>query len=142
MDMTWEDRKQIARVYDTRESISAALDNVLTAKRLPDDLREQVIADSLRGAPQAKSAWPMIVMSEDIVSEVAKISVPVLVLAGELDQVDRVDSLQRDVVARIPGTRLHVLLGTGHLSPLEVPLAVAQNIQEFVSGLNHQQRNL
>jgi pimeloyl-ACP methyl ester carboxylesterase len=130
-----EEREAIAKIYDTRESIEQALDNVLTANRLPPELREQVIADSLRGAPQAKAGWPKVAMLEDITTDVASINVPVLVIAGERDQVDQVATLEKELVSRIAGARLQVLPGVGHLSPLEAPIALAALIREFVGGL-------
>ncbi|MPV57477.1 alpha/beta hydrolase [Burkholderia sp. HI2761] len=132
MHFSSEQRAEMARVYDTRESIGWALDNVLTAKKLTPELREQVIADSLRGAPQAKRAWPLGGMVEDITADVASIDVPVLVIAGELDQVDRPETLQNELLPRIPAARMMVLPGTGHLSPLEDPVAIATAIRQFI----------
>jgi 3-oxoadipate enol-lactonase len=61
--------------------------------------------------------------------------VPVLVIAGERDQVDRVETLRAELLPRVAGARLHVLPGTGHLSPLEAPAALAALIREFVATL-------
>jgi pimeloyl-ACP methyl ester carboxylesterase len=130
-----EPRAAMAAAYDTRESVSWVLDHVLSARPLSPARREQVIADSLRGAPQAKAAWPNAAMLEDLTSEVARIDVPVRVLAGELDQVDRVDTLRRELLPRIKGARMEVLPGVGHLSPLEAPAEVAASIRAFVGEL-------
>lgn len=128
-------RAAILAAYATRESIGAVVDNVLTAIPLAPAHREQVIADSLRGAPQAKAAWPGAGMLEDITGEVGSIEAPVMVIAGERDQVDRVETLQKELLPRIPGARLHVLPGTGHLSPLEAPSAVAALIGQFAGDV-------
>lgn len=130
-----EQRAAMAAAYDSRESINWVLDNILTATPLPPAYREQVIVDSLRGAPQAKAAWPNAAMLEDITSNVQSIDVPVIVIAGELDKVDRVETLRKELLPRIAGSRLHVLPGTGHLSPLEAPAAVAAVIRQFVGEL-------
>lgn len=130
-----ERRAAMSHAYDTRESIAWVLENVLTAKPLDPVLREQAINDSLRGAPSAKIAWPNAAMLEDIAAEVAAINVPVMVIAGEQDQVDRVETLQTELLPRIANARLHVLPGTGHLSPLEAPAALAALIQRFVVEL-------
>jgi uncharacterized protein (TIGR02246 family) len=130
-----EQRAAMASAYESRESIGQVLDHVLTANRLEPALREQVIADSLCGAPQAKAAWPRAGMLEDITGEVGAIEVPVVVLAGELDQVDRVETLRKELLPRIAGASLHVLPGIGHLSPLEAPAALATLIGQFVSKL-------
>jgi pimeloyl-ACP methyl ester carboxylesterase len=102
MATTTEAREVMARVYATRESIGAAIDQVLTAKALSPKDREQVIEDSLRGAPQAKAAWPRSTSLEDITRDVAAIDVPTVVIAGELDRVDSVDLLKAELLSRVP----------------------------------------
>ncbi|QGZ42363.1 pimeloyl-ACP methyl ester carboxylesterase [Pseudoduganella flava] len=128
-------RAAMATAYDSPAAVEWVLDNVLTATPLLPALRAQVIADSLRGAPQAKAAWPNGGMLEDITADVGAIDVPVLVVAGERDQVDRVETLQQELLPRIAGARLEVLPGVGHLSPLEAPAAVADAIGRFVAQL-------
>jgi len=122
--------------YLTRESIGMAIDHMLSGKPLSAKHREQVIEDSLRGAPQARDAWPKSTSKEDITREVAAINVPTLVIAGELDRVDSIDTLNFEVLPRIAQASMEILPGTGHLSPLEAPEAIAKLIHEFVLGLN------
>ncbi|NWD69492.1 alpha/beta fold hydrolase [Pseudomonas gingeri] len=121
--------------YESRESVAMAIEHMLTAKPLSLKHHEQVIEDSLRGAPQAKAAWPCSTSREDITAEVAAIEVPTLVIAGERDRVDPVEVLRAEVLSRIPQATLHELAGTGHLSPLESADEVAGAIQRFVEGL-------
>jgi pimeloyl-ACP methyl ester carboxylesterase len=129
-----EARAAMLHAYDTRESVGAVLDHVLSGSPLAPEQREQVIEDSLRGAPQAKSAWPNVAMREDISAQVAAIDVPVLVIAGERDQVDRVETLKAELLPRIAGARLEVLPGVGHLSPLETPEQLAHSIRRFLDA--------
>ncbi len=135
MALSDEQRAVMVNAYDSRESIRWVLDYVLTGSPLASERREQVIEDSLRGAPQAKAAWPNVAMREDISANVAAIDVPVLVIAGERDQVDRVETLQAELLPRIAHARLVVLHGIGHLSPLEAPSAIAAAIRRFVGEL-------
>lgn len=121
--------------YASPESVGAAIDHLLTARPLAPALRAQVIADSLRGAPGAKLAWPAATSQEDITADVERIAVPVLVLSGEYDRVDPVATLRAELLPRIPAAQLRVLAGTGHLAPLESPDAVAAAIAGFVEGL-------
>jgi pimeloyl-ACP methyl ester carboxylesterase/ketosteroid isomerase-like protein len=130
-----EARAAMLHAYDTRESVGAVLDQVLSGSPLAPEQREQVIEDSLRGAPQAMAAWPNVAMREDISVQVAVIAVPVLVIAGERDQVDRVETLKAELIPRIAGAQLEVLPGVGHLSPLEAPGALAGLIRRFVGTL-------
>lgn len=135
MRMPAEAREMMANAYSSREAIEMTIDNVLTARPLSAGDREQVIADSLRGAPQAKAAWPTATSLEDITSEVAAITVPTLVIAGEADRVDSVDLLKAELLSRIPHAILRVLPATGHLSMLESPSELAGIIGEFADEL-------
>jgi pimeloyl-ACP methyl ester carboxylesterase len=129
-----EVREMMAGAYASRETVEATIVNALTAKVLSAEDREQVIADSLRGAPPAKLAWPKMTSQEDITAEVGKINVPTTVIAGEFDKVDSVDTLRKQLLSRIPQARLHVVLGTGHLSMLESPEEVARLIGDFAKS--------
>ncbi|MES2073166.1 MAG: alpha/beta hydrolase [Pseudomonadota bacterium] len=130
-----EARASMQSAYLSRESVGMALDHMLTAKPLAAAQREQVIADSLRGAPQARDAWPTSTSLEDISNLVGAIEVPVAVVAGELDRVDTVPVLKAELLSRVSQAKLHVLPGTGHLSPLESPVEVAAAIVEFIQSL-------
>ena len=134
MAMSPEAREAMFGVYATRESISKAIDAALTAKVLSPKDREQAIEDSLRGAPQAMAAWPRSTSLEDITRDVAAINAPTVVIAGELDRVDSVDLLKAEMLSRVPHAVLHVLPGTGHLSPLESPQELARLIGEFAAA--------
>jgi pimeloyl-ACP methyl ester carboxylesterase len=135
MVMPAQAREMMAGAYLSREAVEATIDMVLTAKPLSAEDREQVIEDSLRGAPQAKVAWPRATSLEDIAAEVGDIDVPTLVVAGELDRVDPPIRLQAELLPRVPQAEMHVLPGTGHLSMLESPDAVAALIAEFSAAL-------
>jgi pimeloyl-ACP methyl ester carboxylesterase len=62
------------------------------------------------------------------------IDVPALVLASELDTTTPPDGMGA-MAAAIPGARLEVLAGVGHLTPLEAPDAVTRVLQEFLASL-------
>lgn len=130
-----EQRAMLSRAYDSRDSVLWSLENVLTAHALAATDAEQVVADSLRGTPGAKLAWPMQSMCEDISAMVPRIQVPVLIVAGELDRVDPPAQVKAEVLARIPTASLHELPGTGHLSPLESPQAVSAAIAGFMEEI-------
>ncbi|RKT14270.1 pimeloyl-ACP methyl ester carboxylesterase [Paraburkholderia sp. RAU2J] len=135
MLLSEEQRATLTGAYQTRESVEFVIDHVLTAKSLDAARREQVIEDSLKAAPQAKAAWPNVAMREDITAAVATIDAPTIVISGELDQVDRVATLQAELLPRIPHAAMHILPGVGHLSPLEAPAEVAQVIARFVAAI-------
>mgnify|MGYP001546192359 CR=1 FL=1 len=133
-----EQRATLAGAYRSRESVEFVIDHVLTAKPLDARCREQVVEDSLKGAAQAKAAWPEIAMREDITAAVGAIAVPTVVISGELDQVDRIDTLQAELLPRIPHAAMHILRGVGHLSPLEAPAEIAQIMERFLEVVDAQ----
>jgi pimeloyl-ACP methyl ester carboxylesterase len=136
MKMPAEAREMMANAYSSREAVEAALDTTLTAKALSPEDRAQVIEDSLRGAPQAKVAWPRSTSLEDITRQVSAINVPTIVIAGDLDRVDSVATLRSEVLSRIPHALLHVVPDTGHLSMLESPEILARLISDFAVSVS------
>jgi len=131
-----EQRAMLTGAYQSRESVEFVIDHVLTARTLDAALREQVIEDSVKGAPQAKAAWPNVAMREDITAQVTSINAPTIVISGALDKVDPVATLQTELLPRIPHAAMHVLPGVGHLSPLEAPVEVARIIAQFASAID------
>jgi pimeloyl-ACP methyl ester carboxylesterase len=135
MNLPLEVRQGMVKAYDSRESILATVQQVLTAGPLhPDDL-ETVVQDSLQGAPAAKAAWPLAASQEDISAQAAMIRVPTLVISGEKDRVDPPAVLQQELMTRIPHATLHILSGIGHLSPLEAPGDLSALIRGFATPL-------
>lgn len=135
MVLSDEQRATLTGAYRSRESVEFVIDHVLTARPLDAACREQVIEDSLKGAPQAKAGWPEVAMGEDITAAAAAISAPTIVISGELDQVDPVARLQAELLPRIPHAALHILPGIGHLVPLEAPDELAEKIAGFAAAI-------
>jgi len=71
-------------------------------------------------------------MIEDISPAVRNINVPTLVMAGENDQVERVETLKQELIHRNPDARMKVIPRTGRLSLLEVPDEIAAGIRNFL----------
>jgi pimeloyl-ACP methyl ester carboxylesterase len=130
-----EQRKQMIEAYGTRQAVELLIEHVLTAVPIPEKLREMIIEDTLRGSPQAKRAWPEAGMIEDISAAVLNINVPTLVLAGENDQVERVATLEQELIPRIRDAQMRAIPRSGHLSPLEVPDEIAAGIRNFLASL-------
>jgi pimeloyl-ACP methyl ester carboxylesterase len=130
-----EQRKKMIEAYSTRQGVEGLIQHVLTAVPIPRKLRDIIIADTLGGAPQAKRAWPETGMIEDISPAVRNINVPTLVLCGENDQVERVETLKQELIPRIPEAQMKVIPRSGHLSPLEVPDEIAAGIRNFLVSL-------
>ena len=126
----------LTHAFDSRATVSDALEHMLTERPLPPDLREQMINDGLAGNREAQLAWPLGGMTQDITAATRAIEVPVQVLAGRQDRVDPPESLETNLLPFIPGARMTILEGTGHLSPLEIPEQIAKELDQL-AGLVH-----
>jgi pimeloyl-ACP methyl ester carboxylesterase len=128
-----EAREIQIHAYDNRENVLQTI-SFLSARTPSPDIVEQIVEDSMSGCREATLAYPTASILEDISSEVSKISVPTLVLAGELDRVDSMEQHRREVVARIPNARFEIIQGSGHLIPIDEPVQLANAIEQFVAG--------
>jgi pimeloyl-ACP methyl ester carboxylesterase len=126
-----EVRAQMDRAYTSRDTVIATLDTVLRHAALSDALRQQIIEDSLAGAPQAKHEWPAHTITEDVSGHMNHINVPVLVIAGDHDRVEPIDVLESHVIAEIDHAQLDVIADCGHLIPLERPRELSDRIAAF-----------
>ena len=113
--------------YGTREGVLQAL-SVLAGSPLSPELREQVIEDTLQGAPEAKRAWTQRGMIEDVSAGLDAVAVPVTVVVGDRDQVEHEAALRESFGRFLPHATFRVLKGIGHLSPLEAPDAIAEAV--------------
>jgi pimeloyl-ACP methyl ester carboxylesterase len=116
--------------------VGASIEHLLTEHPLPPRLREEVIDDALNSDHDAQLAWPLDGMTRDINAAAGAIDVPVVVLAGRQDKVEPLESLQSNLLPFIPGARMTILEGTGHLSPLEVPRQIARELDSLVNRVN------
>lgn len=107
----------------------------LTAFPPSDALREQILIDNFGGAPQARLAWPTSSAYEDISAVVRNIAVPTLILAGDEDRQDPLEQHEREVLPRIPGSKIKVIHNSGHLIPIDQPGQLVNSIRSFVSRL-------
>ena len=67
----------------------------------------------------------------DSVELLGHISVPTLVVVGEEDGLTPPE-VAREMAGRIPGAKLEILPGAGHLSPLEAPAAFNRAVARFL----------
>jgi 3-oxoadipate enol-lactonase len=76
-------------------------------------------------------------VSQDRAAPLEKIRVPTLVVTSDEDRVYP-PSIAREMVRRIPGARLAVISGAGHLSNLEQPAQFNQVVLRFLSEQGNQ----
>jgi pimeloyl-ACP methyl ester carboxylesterase len=130
-----ERAEEMSHAYDSPETVDGTLQYVLTHQPLTAELRQQAVTDSLAAGDEARLDWPRHGVAADISAGVGAIEVPVLVIAGEHDRVDPPASLEANLLPFIPGARMAVIEGTGHLSPLEAPSEVASQLSQFAAAL-------
>jgi pimeloyl-ACP methyl ester carboxylesterase len=130
-EITPEYQAGLSHAYDSDELVAGARDNILTATALTEELKAQVVSDSLSGSPDARSEWPLHGIAEDITGHTRQIDVPVLVIAGEHDRVEPVGVLRQNLMPYLADAQLVVIPATGHLVPLEAPDGLAQAILAF-----------
>ena len=87
----------------------------------------RISADGLRAAIEC-------LPSHDVRDRLGEITVPTLVLVGERDTETPL-SYAEALAAGIPGTRLQIVPGAGHISSLEAPEAVNIALREHLDGM-------
>lgn len=95
---------------------------------LARSILEEATLEGVAGASEAMMNRP------DSSPDLPGIDVPTLVVVGEEDALTPVKD-SRAMAAAIPGARLEVIPGAGHLSNLERPEAFSLLVREFVASL-------
>jgi pimeloyl-ACP methyl ester carboxylesterase len=126
-----EQKRMMMNSYTTPEGIVDAL-KIISHRSLTIEQRLQVTEDSLGGAAGAKLTWVSQGMLLDIARLTAAITVPVCVIVGSEDQVEREAALRDALLPLVPQAKFETIKGVGHLSPIEGPQEVAQAISNFL----------
>lgn len=129
--------EQQKHAYDSADNVKQAI-SFLSERPLAEEMKEQIITDSLRGSAAAEYAWPNETQQEDISDMVGSISTPTLVIAGLSDRERPFAAQQAEVISHIPGVQTATISGAGHLLPLEAPLEVADAIRIFLEQRAHE----
>ena len=131
-------KRSMLASYTTPEGIGDAL-KVISHRPLTIAQRLQVTEDSLGGAEPAKVAWVSEGMVLDVSKQTASVNVPVCVIAGSADQVEKEAALREAILPLVPHAKFKTIEGVGHLSPLEGPNEVAQQISDFLADVARSQ---
>jgi 3-oxoadipate enol-lactonase len=96
----------------------------------------QQVKEIVRGNPVVGMIGAQLAMASrtDTTAALPKIKVPTLVVVGADDALTPPDA-SKQMAAQIPGARLEILPGVGHLPPLEAPDAFNQALKPFLNGL-------
>lgn len=134
MTVPAEQRASMLASYGSREGVEQAI-SVLAGRPLNDGEREQVIVDTLAGAPGAKREWTERGMIAAVSPRLREFTGPVRVVVGELDRVERPEALRAVFAEALPQAVVETVPGAGHLLPIEGPGAIASACRETVSVL-------
>jgi pimeloyl-ACP methyl ester carboxylesterase len=118
--------------YTTPEGIVDAL-KIVSVRPLTLTQRLQVTEDSLGGALAAKESWVSQGMALDISKEAASIRLPMCVIVGSADPIEKEDALREAILPLVPTARFKTIEGVGHLTPLEGPNEVVNAISDFLA---------
>ena len=128
-------RASMLASYQSREGVEQAI-SILAGRPLSSAEREQVIADTLAGAPGAKQAWTDHGMIASVAPRLRDYSGPVRLVLGEFDRVERPDVLRSAFANVLPQAIVTTIPAVGHLSPIESPAAIASACQDIASVLH------
>jgi pimeloyl-ACP methyl ester carboxylesterase len=134
MPVPAEQRAAMLASYMSREGAQQAL-MVLAGSPLPEALCEQVIEDTLRGAPGIKREWTERGMIEDVSNGLESVTVPIVVVIGDRDRVEHESALRQAFGRFLPHASFRVLAGVGHLSPLERPTELAAACLDLLASI-------
>jgi len=132
--ITAEFQEQLLHAYDNEAAVVGGRDQILTATPLSDDIKDQIVADSLDVVPEARDEWARHGVVQDVTAQARAIEVPVIVIAGENDKLEPEPVLRENLLPYLAKAEMYVIPRTGHLSPLEAPADVARILQTAPSA--------
>ena len=122
--------RSIAASNDLRATAEARVD-VLLAQPADPAVRSEVVKTMARIAPAAYCIGAEAVWLADQRDRAAEIDLPTLVLCGTEDKITP-PALSRDLAALIPGARLELIEGAGHIANLERSSAFDLIVDQFI----------
>lgn len=106
----------------------------LVAPDAPEDVRDAVVAMSVRVGPDAYRRQQRAIMERpDSRPTLGAIAVPTLVLVGEEDRLTP-PPVAQEIADGVPGVTLARIAGSGHLPALERPNAVTNAMRRWLAG--------
>jgi len=125
--------KRVGLIAPLVRPVSALLLGKTTLEKRPEvvaELRQTMGRHDRKQMPHALRA---VFRRGPILDRLAAITCPTLVIVGDEDQSTPVDKSRR-LAAAIPGARLDVVPGVGHLSAMEDPDAISTRVLAFLGA--------
>jgi pimeloyl-ACP methyl ester carboxylesterase len=132
MPVPAEQRAGMLASYQSREGVEQAL-HILAGRALSEAEREAVIADTLAGAPEAKSEWTDCGMVAELVGSPAAFTGPVRIVVGEKDLVEPEDRVRSILGVLFPAADVTMAGNAGHLLPIEAPSVIGEVCRSLAS---------
>ena len=101
----------------------------------PDQSVETLALEYRQGAALARVAWNPYLYNPLLRRRLGRITAPTLLCWGAHDRLAPLDPCGRAWASAIPGARLHVFEGSGHVPHLEEPEAVGRVVADFCHGV-------
>jgi len=98
------------------------------------EVRDEVCRTMARIDPDAFRIGTEAVWLADQRERTAKVDVPTLVVVGDQDKVTP-PALSEELAAAIPGARLQIIAGAGHLTNIEMPDRFNAIVETFIEGV-------
>ena len=130
MPVPAEQRASMLASYGSHQGVEQAI-SVLVGRPLSDAEQEQVMADTLAGAPGAKREWTERGMVAAVSPRLRDFTGPVRVVVGELDRVERPEALRAAFADVLPQAIIETVPEVGHLLPIESPGAIASACRDI-----------
>ena len=134
MPVPAEMREQMLQTYQSEAGVTQALE-ILAGPSLPPEDRIGIIGDTLAGTPYAKREWTERGMVTDLDLTAGDLTVPITVLVGSLDQVEKPERLRAIFKAVAPAAYFEEINGSGHLAPLEAPSVIADACHKMLVAI-------
>lgn len=135
-------RERIAGRLDAEASPRVLVDELLPALTGPTTQQERPLVHGrvralVEAAPPAAAAWAQRAMAArpDSYDALRAVELPSLVLAGDEDAIVPLGAAQ-EMAAALPGARLVVVRASGHLTPVEQPVAFNAAVRDLVSSID------
>ncbi len=130
-----EERDRLLTDHHQQETAQTTVESASQAS-LSESQRAIAIKTHVEAEDKTWRWWLLEGMNHSIADQMSSVEVPVTVIASPDDPVIPFDTLQTDVIDLLPQSTLVKLSGVGHLSPLEAPGAIAQNICQILNPPN------
>ena len=124
-------RSGLSAAEQPRDEYVRELNETLFAGSVPDEVVQEITEIAMDLRPAGLRAMSNAFADTDLRDVLPEIDVPTLLIHGDLDQRSPL-SVGEDLHARIPGSKLVVFHGIGHVVNLEAPERFSDEVRSFL----------